>query len=148
MAEDTKKFDELSLDIEQSVVPTEIEGLDDVYQELEHKTNKVWIDGKRVYRQVLDFGALPDAQTKTVDFVDLSNTQLDEIVSVQFLSIQGSATGNDIYEGAYYVDPTNGYKLEWYIERDNPVQAVCKTGAFNYDSWTGRVILEYTRTDR
>lgn len=148
MAEDTKKFQETTIEIINSTVPEQIERLDDVYQELEHKTNKVWIDGSKVYRQVLDFGALPNATTKTVDFVNLNNTQLDEIVSVQFLSIQGTSVGSDIYEGNFHFDPSNGFKIEWYIERDNPVQAVCKTGASNYSGWNGWVIFEYTRTDK
>lgn len=38
----------------------------DVYSTTETKTNKVWIDGKPIYRKVVDLGTLPNATTKTV----------------------------------------------------------------------------------
>ena len=38
----------------------------DIYSTSEVKTNKVWIDGKPIYRKVVDFGALPNAVTKSV----------------------------------------------------------------------------------
>ena len=38
----------------------------DVYSTTETKTNKVWIDGKPIYRKVVEIGVLPNATTKTV----------------------------------------------------------------------------------
>ena len=37
------------------------------YSTSEVKTNDVWIDGKPIYRKVIDFGALPNTATKSVN---------------------------------------------------------------------------------
>ena len=38
------------------------DNIKDVYSTDEVKTNKVWIDGKPIYRKVVDCGALPNGQ--------------------------------------------------------------------------------------
>lgn len=59
-------------DIEQ--LATDVDNaLDEMYVESsEQKTHKIWIDGKRIYRNVIDCGNLPDATTKTIDISDLN----------------------------------------------------------------------------
>ena len=42
-------------------------GSSDIYSLEEVKTNKVWIDGKPIYRKVVDYGPLPNNDTVTVN---------------------------------------------------------------------------------
>ena len=42
------------------------DGTPEYYSTTETKTNKVWIDGKPIYRKVVDFGVLPNNTTKSV----------------------------------------------------------------------------------
>lgn len=37
------------------------------YSTMETKTSGIWVDGSPIYRKVINFGALPNATTKTVD---------------------------------------------------------------------------------
>lgn len=37
-----------------------------IYSQNEIDTGKIWIDGKKIYRKVIDCGALPNASTKIV----------------------------------------------------------------------------------
>lgn len=39
---------------------------EDVYAATETLTNKVWVDGKAIYRKVINFGTLPNSTTKSV----------------------------------------------------------------------------------
>lgn len=44
----------------------QLRDIKDVYSTEETLTNKVWIDGKPIYRKVVDCGALPNNSLKTV----------------------------------------------------------------------------------
>lgn len=58
-ADEKKKYDYLAS-------PETVGGELDVYSTSEVKTNKVWIDGKPIYRKVVDLGNMPNATTKRV----------------------------------------------------------------------------------
>jgi len=52
-----------------NVIKNRIKSLEDYiddYSETEFATNKQWIDGRKIYRKVINFGALPNATTKSV----------------------------------------------------------------------------------
>ena len=55
------------------------EAIEDEYSTTEVKTNKVWIDGRPIYRKVVDTGALPNSTTKTVAH---GLTNVREVVSI------------------------------------------------------------------
>lgn len=48
----------------------------------ETNTGKTWIDGKPIYRKVIDFGAFPNTSDK---YVDLNINDLDFVISLQVL---------------------------------------------------------------
>ena len=59
------------------------------YSTSEVKTNATWIDGKKIYKKTIDFGALPNATNKAVAH-GISN--LDRIIKVE-QSIDNNGTG-------------------------------------------------------
>jgi hypothetical protein len=61
----------------------------DEYSRSEAATNKTWIDGKRIYRKVLDFGALPNNTSKEVAH---GITGLDQFTSISAISTDGTNT--------------------------------------------------------
>ncbi len=64
--------------------------LDKSYSENEQNTGMRWIDGKSVYRKVVDFGALPNA---TIKNVSINVPDIDKVIRLDFMaenSISGS----------------------------------------------------------
>ena len=62
----------------------------EIYSSTETKTNKIWIDGKPIYRRVISFGALPLNSTKTED---VSSWNIDRLIHL-YGSTQNSTSGN------------------------------------------------------
>ena len=164
MASDTKDFEETDIDIKDSFVTEEIEGLgvlltegdtlvsgpDIISFSEEHLTNQIWINGRKVYRRVIDFGALPSSGNKVVRIDGLTTTILSQLVRAQYFTIQGTTTGSDIFEGSHYFDTASADYIEWKFEIDSTPGSsiVCDTGNADYSTYDGKIILEYTRTDR
>lgn len=109
----------------------------DVYSLQETKTNKIWIDGKPIYRKVVDFGVLPNASSKEVPS---GITNVDYVVSIEgvrrnqqentFTSLPSLSTTESIY----FVDITllnNNIRIRAGSDRSNEI---------------AYVILEYTKT--
>lgn len=69
----------------------------DKYLLNEFKTNKTWIDGKAIYRKVIDFGALPVNSNKVVDH-NIQN--IDTITNYSFIASRPSdgATLKSVYQ--------------------------------------------------
>lgn len=61
------------------------------YSTEETRTGKTWIDGKPIYRKVIDFGALPNATTKVV-----AHGIADVDTWVQQIAIANTATKSGI----------------------------------------------------
>lgn len=59
------------------------------FSETAHQTGQFWIDGKPVYRKVIDFGALPNATTKSVAH---GLTGIGEIVSLRAIANDSAAS--------------------------------------------------------
>ena len=110
-------------------------GAKDVYSTSETKTNKVWIDGKPIYRKVVDFGALPNATNKLVNH-DIAN--LDRAVSIYGQA--QSSSGN--LHPLPYASPTASQSIELYA---GTIGVVIVTGS-DRSNLTGYVVIEYTKT--
>lgn len=95
-----------------------------------------WTNGKPLYRSIIDIGNLPDNSFKNVG-INIPNIN-------KITSINGIAT-----DGTYTVPiPSSGYatlgqRIEAYIYA-NSILSVATGG--NYSSFTGEVIIEYTKS--
>ena len=107
----------------------------DTYSTTETLTNKVWIDGKPIYRKVVNFGALPNTTTKSVAHGVTGATY--------FTSVTGIA--KNAGAGTYLQIP-----LAW-PDANSPVALWCdSTNVYmrtmvNNSTSSGYVILEYTK---
>lgn len=108
----------------------------DMYSTDEIKTNKIWIDGKPIYRKVVYCGALPNAQIKQVEH---HITNLDHFTSCDAVA---------------YTDDKTTFFLS--IATDIPAaNAYCIATLGFVEIWAGKdrrnftncyVTLEYTKT--
>jgi hypothetical protein len=106
--------------------------IDDQYLGREIPTNKTWVDGKRVYRKVVDLGSLPNS----------SNIQIPHLVKIDtIVSLQGMATSGVFYLPLPYPHETAASAIRIYA--DDTVIAVYTTS--NRSEYVGFAILEYTR---
>lgn len=126
-------------EIEQKGTEVSAELLNDIYLEEERKTNKVWIDGKTIYRKVIKFGALPNATKKDVAH-NISNLE-------QFTKIEGIATRQDDTKFTQslplvYKDIERNYNTTLGVD----AQAVSIQTNEDRSMFNGYVILEYTKT--
>ena len=100
------------------------------YSTEEVKTGGTWIDGKPIYRKVVDVGTLPDATSKTV----LHNIQnLNKVLEAKLVA-------NDSISSV--VCDFGGKELAIYANMEN-IFIVCGN---NFSEYSGYVILEYTKT--
>ena len=105
----------------------------------ERKTNKVWIDGKTIYRKVINFGALPNATKKDVAH-NISNLE-------QFIRIEGVSTRQDNTKFSQslpliYKNIESNYNTSLGVD----VQTVSIQTNEDRSMFNGYVILEYTKT--
>ena len=109
----------------------------DVYSTTETLTNKVWIDGKPIYRKVIDFGALPNTTTKTVAY---NITNLDKFVRIEGYGLNPNSQA---LMPLPYAAPTDASLNVRLIVASNTVDI--QTGSDRTD-YNGYIILEYTKT--
>lgn len=104
------------------------------YSETETLTGGTWIDGKPIYRKVINFGALPNntIKGKSHNITNLKN----------FVSIRGIAMGGDYFPIPYVATSSLGAGAQIYV---NSTQIAIQTGS-DRTAYTGYVILEYTKT--
>lgn len=94
-----------------------------------------WIDGKPVYRKVINFGALPNASTKSVSH-NISNLGT-------ILDIKGTGTNGSFWFKFPHVvqdTPTNGIEINV-----STTLIYIKTGS-DRSAYSAYVTLEYTKT--
>lgn len=99
----------------------------------------IWIDGKTIYRKVINFGALPNATKKEVQH-NISNLE-------QFTKIEGIATRNDGTKFTQslplvYKDTEMAYNTA--LAADNSIVEIQTNN--DRSIFNGYVILEYTKT--
>ncbi|MBI3885512.1 MAG: hypothetical protein HY302_07260 [Opitutae bacterium] len=111
----------------------------DVFSTTEVLTNKVWIDGKLIYRKVVPLGNFPNATTKSVPH---------GIVNATFTSVSGIGWGSNAY-GAYsfnlpfvYFSP---YEISMQIGGVGGANIEIRTTSNFAITYVGYAILEYTK---
>ena len=108
----------------------------DAYSTTETATNKLWLDGKVIYRKVIDFGALPASTEKSVAH---GITGLSRVCKVAGCAYK---TSGGIHLPLPYAWAASGWATEISVTATN---LVIKTGA-NLSSYNeSKVILEYTK---
>lgn len=115
-------------------------GGQDIYSTTETKTNKVWIDGKPIYRTVVDFGALPNNTTKHI------NTTITGVETVtDYKGIALNSAGSALCLPFIPDNGSNNYSISLFLD-------ALATGIY---IWTGMdrsaftrsyVTIEYTKT--
>lgn len=124
ITEDTKLYIE-STDLDGQYLPVE----EDIYSTTETKTNKVWIDGKDIYRKVIRI-TLTDTQQSTP--INVNNVS-------KITSFDGvTATGLPIN---FYFQPANTF-ISTFVDTYN-IYNICSPG---YSGNTADVTVEYTKT--
>ena len=100
------------------------------YSTDEIKTGGKWIDGKPIYKKVVDFGALPNNTSKTVAH-GISN--LEKAIMASGFAINNNG------ESIYIPHTLSGF----YINKTN----ITLNTTYNYSSYTETYItIEYTKT--
>ena len=105
------------------------------YSTEEHLTGRKWIDGKDIYRKVVDVGALPNDTTKQV----AHSITYDAIVS-----LTGICSNSD---NAFLPMPAVATSSAYAIELSIDITNVVITTAQDRSAFSGYVILEYTKPD-
>lgn len=115
----------------------------DIYSTTETKTNKVWIDGKPIYRKVLATTTTSDNQTVTWSIQDL------ECVTNISGSLFMLKAGNRLFMNIpyYYGYGNEYYTIYTYVE-NSQVRIIMNSSDSNYFLAGSKVycILEYTKT--
>lgn len=97
-----------------------------------------WIDGKSIYRKVVDLGNLPNNTSKDIT---LNIQNVNEIVSIKALCSN---------ENEVWVIP-NAYSTQYVIGlvarfSNNIIKNLSIYASSDTSAFTGRAILEYTKT--
>lgn len=109
----------------QKTVPVKILTTDVSYSTTEQDTGGTWIDSKPVYRKAVNFGALPNATTKTVAH---GISTIDNVVKMHMIITNGSSY-RYIDDSYLYVDGTN----------------IGITTISDFSTYAGVGIIEYTK---
>jgi hypothetical protein len=96
-----------------------------------------WIDGKPLYRKVIDTGALPNATTKTV------SSGISNLKKIVFIHGIGHNTTSDTYIPIPYPSSTANQTLMVYFTNGS-VNLLAQTNYAQYDE--SYIVLEYTKT--
>jgi len=99
-------------------------------------TGMYWIDGKKIYRKVVDCGTLPNAAQKNVPH-NISN--LDQVITIKGIATSGNTRVPMPRSMSSIASHDN---LDLFIANTNIYIAV----TVDYSTYSGIVILEYTKT--
>lgn len=109
----------------------------DLYSTSEVKTNKVWTDGRPIYRKTYDVGALPNTNSKTID---LDITNLDFVIDIYGTCKRNS---DSAFLPLPYLYPSNlNEQIAIYLRLG---QMIINAGQ-DRSAFSGYVTLEYTKT--
>lgn len=106
--------------------------IQEVYSTEEVKTNEIWIDGKPIYRKVIDLGQLPNNSTKAVE----TGLNSEEIRIVKISGNASTSTGN-------YQAGLNDINTRLSLLPDGKLSI---RTADDFSPYYGYAILEYTKT--
>lgn len=104
------------------------------YSFKESKTGNTWVDGKPIYRKVIDLGALPNNTSKNVAH---GITNLDNIISMNTIVKGGTVN---------FVLPAARVVLSGQIGVFRDGANITVETNTNRTTFTGQVVLEYTKT--
>lgn len=107
-----------------------------VYSQNEIDTGKIWIDGKKIYRKVINCGTLPNNSTKRVP---INITNINEVINL-IATASASAENLTISLPFYNI---NGDIVTVYKQNDNIILA-SNLDVTYYEKCFA--ILEYTKT--
>lgn len=105
------------------------------YSTSELKTEFTWIDGKVIYKKTINFGALPNATSKTVNH---NITNISEIVKIE--GIAKSAQNNFTPLPFVPAAPTSLCDLSVNNTR------ISMTAQDNRSTWQAYITVYYTKT--
>lgn len=100
------------------------------YSTNEVKTGGKWIDGKPIYRKVVDVGTLPDTTSKNVPH-NIQN--LDKVLEAKLVASDNISS---------IVCSFGGKELEIYVNRET----IFIVSGNNFTGYSGYAIIEYTKT--
>lgn len=119
-------------------VPTGWEQVSD-YSTSEVNTGKTWIDGKPIYRKVIDLGTLPNASTKTIP-TGLTFNSTHCILT----KLYGIASYNNGISFPLPFSSNNGVEYNVSLNVDNSNNVAVAT-AQDRSGMTGYAVLEYIK---
>lgn len=111
----------------------------DIYSTTETKTNKVWIDGKPIYRKVINFGSLPNNTTK---YIPHNINNIDKVIEIRGYATE-SGTKNFYPLPLQYKGADSSYNVEILVNNNNVIAGASQ----NRSMYTAYVILEYTKNN-
>ena len=117
---------------------TNIVGLE-TYSLNETDTGKIWIDGSKIYRKVIDFGALPNTATKEIDMNINDYRQLAE-------PVRGFTYKNNVSDSfplPYISTAGDIYNIDLAVTTNNKIRLRTKTDRSDVNAY---IILEYIKT--
>lgn len=109
------------------------------YSTNETRTGKTWIDGKPIYRKVIDCGALPDATSKSIS---AGVPDLDTLIE-----IRGMAYSSSTVLVIPYIDPhalTQGVQM--YYSKTTQSVVIGTSDSFSTLYTKSIAVMEYTKT--
>lgn len=116
---------------------------DEVYSTNEVKTNKVWIDGKPIYRKVISVNS-PSSSGVYRTIANMGSNVVDTLVSAtSMILVNYSKTNQVFYNLNIDEGDSNHYCLIAYNKSNGDIQA--KVGT-EFISKQINIILEYTKT--
>lgn len=105
---------------------------------IEEQVVGTWIDGKTIYRKVIDLGSLPNATSKRINH-NISNLK-------DVISLNGFAKDSSTFLPIPYISSFTGYdQYQIGFDYTNATTIGVTTG-INRTSFTGFAIIEYTKT--
>jgi hypothetical protein len=108
------------------------------YSTTEVNTHQTWIDGKTIYRKVIDIGTLTNATAKTVNHNILN---IDKIIYQYAIACDSNGM---TYSIPHVASPNMSSNMTMALRSNKEwVQVYCSA---NMSSYTGYYILEYTKT--
>ena len=128
-------INDVNLNLMQDNVENAINNINDIYSLQEIKTNKIWKDGKPIYRKVIE-----------------KEFELPASSTVQSYTFNHEISNVDVVTSAYFSDGINRFPylaISGGITTLNGVSSTQITIRYNNDHWDMRrwcFILEYTKT--
>jgi len=124
------------------------ENIENIYKKNIYSTDEtkvgIWIDGKPIYRKVIDIQSYPNATIVSMDIPDIPN--VETLITCRAMS---RATGESFPVPSYY---GQGYSSTVYYDtiladfNENTITSIRLKTNSNRTTYTGFIILEYTKT--